>query len=316
MTTTDAIWTDQQRKLIFSTVATGLSAADQAMFEAVCRSSGLDPLRKEIYAVSRGGRMSIQTGIDGYLKLANSTQQLDGMDVLYYDTDGIESEVWLRKEPPTACLVRVYRKGCAHPFAASCRFDAYSQRNQMWQKFPETMLAKCTTTLALRRAFADVISGIASADEMDQADMADAAALSQGTPLSESEPAPSPEPARKTPVANNVKPARVARAASAIDAQAQALADSFDGQVVETAAAVETEELPEKDDLVGAVKALYRLAQKSGVTPTGWSSLERQCGQEGISAAKAIQILNSKALEDPAKVANLNKGLATTGAKI
>ncbi len=175
-------WSDQTKKLVFNTVAKGLSAADQALFEAVCLSSGLDPLRKEIYAVVRGGKMAIQTGIDGYLKLANQTKELNGMEVLFYDEDGNPSEFWLKKTPPIACLVRVYRKGADYPFTASCRFDAYSQNNQMWKKFPETMLAKATTTLALRRGFADVIAGIASADEMDQAGLADPGALAQGTP--------------------------------------------------------------------------------------------------------------------------------------
>ena len=149
-------WTDDQKKLIFNTVAKDLGKADQALFEAVCLSSGLDPLRKEVYAVVRGGKMAIQTGIDGYLKLANQTKELDGMQVLFFDEEGNESEVWLKKTPPAACLVRVYRKGAAYPFTASCRFEAYSQSNQMWKKFPETMLAKCATSLALRRSFADL----------------------------------------------------------------------------------------------------------------------------------------------------------------
>ena len=117
-------WSDKQKKLVFNTVAMGLSAADQALFEAVCLSSGLDPLRKEVYAVVRGGKMSIQTGIDGYLKLANQTKELNGMEVLFYDQDGAESEVWVKKTPPAACLVRFYRIGAAYPFTASCRFEA------------------------------------------------------------------------------------------------------------------------------------------------------------------------------------------------
>ena len=92
-------WSDDQKKLIFNTVAKDLSAADQALFEAVCLSSGLDPLRKEIYAVVRGGKMAVQTGIDGYLKLANQTKELNGMEVLFYDEEGNPSEFWLKKTP-------------------------------------------------------------------------------------------------------------------------------------------------------------------------------------------------------------------------
>lgn len=226
-------WSDKQKKLVFNTVAMGLSAADQALFEAVCLSSGLDPLRKEVYAVVRGNKMSIQTGIDGYLKLANQTRELNGMEVLFYDEEGNESEVWLKKTPPVACLVRVYRKGAEFPFTASCRFDAYKQGGQMWQKFPETMLAKATTTLALRRGFADVISGIASADELDQAGMAAPEALAQGTPVT------TPKPGAKAKPTATPKQAPAAAAVKASDpvaaeTAAESLAKATAGKVVDT----------------------------------------------------------------------------------
>ena len=234
MTTANG-WSDEQKKLIFNTVAQGLGKADQALFEAVCLSSGLDPLRKEIYAVVRGGKMAIQTGIDGYLKLANQTKELNGMEVLFFDEDGNESEVWLKKTPPAACLVRVYRKGAQFPFTASCRFDAYSQSNQMWKKFPETMLAKATTTLALRRGFADVISGIASADEMDQAGLAAPEALAQGTPAR-----PPVAPKHKSKAAAPAVPKEApAPATGGISEAAESLAAATKGTVVEAAGPTE-----------------------------------------------------------------------------
>jgi phage recombination protein Bet len=256
-------WSDKQKKLVFNTVAMGLSAADQALFEAVCLSSGLDPLRKEVYAVVRGGKMSIQTGIDGYLKLANQTKELNGMEVLFYDQDGAESEVWVKKTPPAACLVRVYRKGAAYPFTASCRFDAYSQNNNMWKKFPETMLAKATTTLALRRGFADVISGIASADEMDQAGLAAPEALTQGVPTPKP-PAPGtkvakpPATAKKAPAVEAVK----ASEPVAAEAAAESLAKTMGGTVVEEAPVVEAPKAPGQEDLqaVGMERGLTTFA--------------------------------------------------------
>lgn len=315
-----ASWSDQTKKLVFNTVAKGLSPADQALFEAVCLSSGLDPLRKEVYAVSRGGRMSIQTGIDGYLKLANSTRELDGMEVLFYDNEGNESEVWLRPQPPTACLVRVYRKNCQFPFTASCRFDAYSQKNQMWRQFPETMLAKCATTLALRRAFADVISGIASADEMDQSGLAVPEALTQGTPVATAAPKQTVQP---QVVATTVK-----REPTQAKPEAPVLGllrdkSAADEIVVDDVSAItepddqQAEEvLPERDDLTGAVGALYKKSRLVGLSPLGWATLCKQIGGDGekLDVGRASKAL--PALADQSKVANLNQGLATTGAKL
>ena len=124
--------------------------------------------------------------------------------------------MWIKKTPPVACLVRVYRKGADYPFTASCRYDAYKQGGQMWSKFPETMLAKATTTLALRRGFADVIAGIASADEMDQAGLAAPEALTQGTPaqrpVAPSRPHPKKKAAAPEPVAAEVAAENLAKA--------------------------------------------------------------------------------------------------------
>ena len=309
MTQQNTGWSDQTKKLVFNTVAKGLSAADQALFEAVCLSSGLDPLRKEVYAVSRGGKMSIQTGIDGYLKLANQTRELDGMQVLFYDEDGNESEVWLKRTPPVACLVRVYRKGAQFPFTASCRFDAYKQGGTMWQKFPETMLAKATTTLALRRGFADVIAGIASADEMDQADMAAPEALVQGLPA-----ATSASPKAKVTPKVEAAPVVKEKAPSPVEAAAQDLAGATKGEVVD---AVVAEQLPERSDLTGAVGALYKKGRLVGLTAKGWTALCKQVGggaEDSLDTGRAAKALPALAHQD--KVANLNKGLATTGAAL
>ena len=212
-----------------------------------------------------------------------------------------------------ACLVRVYRKGAQFPFTASCRFDAYKQGGQMWSKFPETMLAKATTTLALRRGFADVIAGIASADEMDQAGLAAPEALTQGTPAATSA-APNPPPhsepkpeARKQPVKTPAhKEAEVEKAAVSVAA-------ATGGTVVEAQPeAAAPAGLPARDDLKGALAALYKKAQMKGVTVTGWETLQKQLGENpGARAAKAIP-----ALDDAAKVAFLNEGKSTLGEPI
>jgi|TARA_B100000035_G_scaffold33593_1_gene25499 phage recombination protein Bet len=285
-------WSNDQKKLVFNTVAKGLSPADQALFEAVCLSSGLDPLRKEIYAVVRSGKMAIQTGIDGYLKLANQTKELNGMEVLFYDAEGHESEVWLNSSPPAACLVRVYRKGAEYPFTASCRFDAYSQNNHMWKKFPETMLAKATTTLALRRGFADVIAGIASADEMDQAGLADPEALAQGTPVA----APKqPAPGSLKKVAKKAPPATPRPDPAAEVAKAsEDIASAMNGTVLEPddPEVVASKARPTADDLraVGAERGLTTHAIE------GILELINGDFEQGIST------INSKSPEDIKKL--------------
>ena len=72
-------------------------------------------------------------------------------------------------------------------------------------------------------------------------------------------------------------------------------------------------ELPERKDLMGAVAALYKQARLSGVTPTGWATLEKQCGGE-ITTSKAAKAL--PAVKDASKVEFLNSGKSTQGSAI
>ena len=72
-------------------------------------------------------------------------------------------------------------------------------------------------------------------------------------------------------------------------------------------------ELPERKNLKGAVAALYKQARLSGVTPTGWATLEKQCGGE-ITTSKAAKAL--PAVKDASKVEFLNSGKSTQGSAI
>ena len=302
-------WDPHTRKVVFATKAKDVkSPQDQALFEAICIDSGLNPLRNEIYAVMRGGKLTPQTGIDGYLKMANSTKELDGLEVLFYDNEGNASEVWLSPKPPVACLVRVFRKGCSRPFVASCRYDAYKQGGQMWSKFPETMLAKATTTLALRRGFADVIGGIASADELDQAGLAHQEALTQGMQAVLPAPQAPVVETKPEPVAQPAAPKAEAKVA------AKSLAKATDGEVVAVAEKVDDElyeamALPPRDDLKGSVAKLYEVAGTKGLTEKGWRTLDEQVG--GIDAGKAAKLLGKMLKIEQEKVALLNSGKPT-----
>jgi len=314
----DQGWSAETKKLVFATVASNCeTAAQRALFEAVCVSSGLDPLRREVYPVVRKGRLSIQTGIDGYLKLANRTQELDGIEVLFYGPDGVGTEVWLNTEPPVACLVRVYRKGCSRPFAASCRFDAYSQRNEMWRNFGETMLAKCTTTLALRRAFADVIGGIASADELDQAEIAAPELVGQGLPGKEHDLAPviaAPAPATRATAKGLVRNAAPRRAEHQVTQPQEAepreaphlpAADRpwFDGVPVIDA---------QLEGDPPAIATLRQVAADAGLTLVGWAALGLQFGGV-VPTNKALTV--AKALT-PEKISHLNSGHDSRGERL
>lgn len=168
--------------LIKKTVAAGTSEDEFRLFVEVCNLTGLNPFARQIYAIMRNvreqddqgnwltvKRMTIQTGIDGYRLLAARTGQLAGIDDPIYDTE--------EGDHPSRATITVYRwsHGQRMPFSATARWGEYAAVNKdgnptaMWAKMPWLMLGKVAEALALRRAFPAEITGVYTAEEMDQA---------------------------------------------------------------------------------------------------------------------------------------------------
>ena len=164
-----ALWTPEQSQLISSTIAPGCSNDELRLFAYACQRTGLDPFSRQIYAIRRAGKMTIQAGIDGLRSIAERTGQLDGSSSYWCGEDGVWTDVWLSSKPPAAAKTIIYRKGCAHPFTATARFADFNAGQGLWSKMPSVMIAKCSEAQALRRAFPADLSGVYSTDEMDQA---------------------------------------------------------------------------------------------------------------------------------------------------
>jgi len=165
-------WTQEQTQLISSTIAPGCTSDELKLFSYACQRSGLDPFSRQIYAIKRGGKMSIQVGIDGLRSIAERTGQLDGSETYWCGEEGDWKDVWLGKTPPAAAKTIVYRKGSSHPFVGVARFQDYNAGQGLWSKMPAAMLAKCSEALALRKAFPADMSSLYTADEMEQAETA------------------------------------------------------------------------------------------------------------------------------------------------
>jgi phage recombination protein Bet len=165
-----ALWTPEQTQLISTTIAPGCSADELRLFAYACQRTGLDPFSKQIYAIKRGGKMTIQAGIDGLRSIAERTGQLDGSETFWCGEDGQWQDVWLSSKPPAAAKTIIYRKGASHPFVGVARFADYNAGQGLWSKMGAAMIAKCSEALALRKAFPADLSGVYSTDEMQQAE--------------------------------------------------------------------------------------------------------------------------------------------------
>ena len=121
------------------------------------KTYGLDPLKKEIWAVKYqdGKPASIFVGRDGHLAIAHRSQMFDGMES-GTRMDGIELIGW----------AKVYRKDMRVPFSVEVSAKEYNRGQGTWNTHPRTMIQKVAEAQALRRAFA--IHGIYSPDEMSE----------------------------------------------------------------------------------------------------------------------------------------------------
>jgi phage recombination protein Bet len=163
---------DDQIALIKRQVCVGGTDDELKMFLHQAQRSGLDPLARQIYAIKRGGKMTIQVSIDGFRLIAERSGKYAGqLGPHWCSADGEWSDVWLAKEPPTAARVGVLRSDFKEPCWAVSRWASYAQPNNgMWQKMPDLMLAKTAEALALRKAFPQDLSGLYTFDEMAQAE--------------------------------------------------------------------------------------------------------------------------------------------------
>ena len=177
-------WTRDQINLIKATVAKDTSDDELKLFLYQAQRTGLDPLTRQIYCVKRNAKQAatIQTSIDGFRLIAERTGKYAGqLGPWWCGKDGVWKEVWLHDEPPVAARVGVLRRDFSEPLYAVAKYGSYVQTtydqdthkprpNSMWQKMPDLMLAKVAEALALRKAFPQDLSGVYTADEMDQAD--------------------------------------------------------------------------------------------------------------------------------------------------
>jgi phage recombination protein Bet len=165
-------YTPEQIGLIKTQVAKDCTDGELALFLYQCQRTGLDALNRQIYAIKRGGKMAIQTSIDGFRLIAERSGKYEGQTpVMWCGADGQWTDVWLAREAPAAAKVGVYRAGFREAVYAVAKWNEYADTNgPMWKKMGAHMLAKCAESLALRKAFPQELSGLYAAEEMQQAD--------------------------------------------------------------------------------------------------------------------------------------------------
>lgn len=197
-------WSPEQTDLIKRTCAPGATNDELQMYLHVAKTSGLDPLRRQLHFVKHGGRVHFIADVNGLQARAAAEPDFEGIlhAVVYekdvFEVDQARGEVSKHVHNPFGTNGRiagawaVVRRRGMLPFLAMVRFSEYDNAsNPLWKSKPAVMIAKVAKSTALRLAYPAQLSSIYERAEMDQA-----------LPAPESEPAP--EPRREKPAPASV----------------------------------------------------------------------------------------------------------------
>jgi phage recombination protein Bet len=144
---------------------------DRAVCVMAAHRTQLDPFTKQIYFIVRGGKLCIQTGIDGFRLIAERSGKYRGqIGPEWCGPDGQWKDVWLDRHPPAAARVGIIREDFAQPCWGVARFSSYDTGQGLWKSMPDVMIAKCAEALAIRKAFPQDTSGVFVQEEMDRAE--------------------------------------------------------------------------------------------------------------------------------------------------
>ena len=160
--------TDEDIKTLIQAgiVPDGTPRSQIAVFAKICKEKGLSPFSKEIYLVGYNGKYSCITGIDGFRKIAAESGQHAGTENILFDlkADGTfktAMDIPSNGTPITAtCTVYRIVNGVRVPFTHTAVFKEFSTGLQKWKTMPFQMIGKVAEAFALRKGFADRLSGI------------------------------------------------------------------------------------------------------------------------------------------------------------
>ncbi|MCW2898846.1 MAG: phage recombination protein Bet [Streptosporangiaceae bacterium] len=189
------MWDEYQMAALDQLGLKDASNADRAVFLHQCQRTGLDPFSRQIYMIGRPEKQrdgswrtkyTIQTGIDGFRVNRARAERLAGVRgtlgrAVWYDHEGNEFKVWVRREPPAACEITYTVRDASGetPYTSVLQFAEYVQLKDgrpvaQWASKPAHMLEKCTEADVYRKAFPQDFAGVILDDAMPPADDAPA----------------------------------------------------------------------------------------------------------------------------------------------
>lgn len=149
-----------------ATVAQGLSDSEFLLFAEHCKSTGLNPFKREVWAIKANNRLQLMTGINGYFTIANRHPEYDGYEEGYIGKNGEELPDTYTMNDFVGAWCKVYRKDRKMPAKGVAFNSEYKKDYGNWKVMPRVMILKCAESIALRKAFPQELNGSYTAEEM------------------------------------------------------------------------------------------------------------------------------------------------------
>lgn len=146
-TTQDAI-----DRIVDSVMPRNATPLDRLALGAMIRSYNLDPLRKEVYPLSFGGKLTLYVSIDGWRRLARDSGRYKSGNATY------ESDETGTIDRCTFTVVTTD----GGEFSYTCWLKEFKGNTPNWRNQPLHMLRKCAEAHCLKAAF-----GFSGASDVD-----------------------------------------------------------------------------------------------------------------------------------------------------
>lgn len=195
------------------TVFKGSNDSELLALVVVANEYGLNPFLREIYAFpTKGGGIAPIVSIDGWIKIVNRQQNLDGIELVVSE-DGEE------------CTCRIFLKDRSHPVEVTEYLSECRRNTEPWKQMPKRMLRHKALIQAARVAFG--FSGIFDEDEARDISVASVKISRDPIPMPKSKAAkPAPEAEPETVEAEAVSEEETAQKTILIQIAADGIAES------------------------------------------------------------------------------------------
>jgi phage recombination protein Bet len=171
-------------KVLKATVAAGLNDHEFVLFAEHCKATKLNPFKKEVWAIKgKGytnrqgqyieGKLQIMTGINGFVTIANSHKEYNGMECGLVTPEGELVSQAYPKNDFVGAWARVHRKDRQVPTESVVFLSEYDKSidqnypaGGIWRTMKRVMIQKCAKSVALREAFPQELNGLYTEEEM------------------------------------------------------------------------------------------------------------------------------------------------------